>query len=382
MSVTGTAQPRSRRRYLVGYALLAPYVIYTIVFWVYPFLWGGVLSLQNWVLPGESPGASNFVILNPDTEPEYIGLGNFGKIFNLNIAGLQHQRDADTGELLYICGRQSVPASEVENYEDPCTPRYQSAREVAPDTYREWFQFDLFGSHYLVSAELPLFWNALWVSFKFMLFFMPVVIAGSLFLAMLLQRAPYFRGLFIAAYLSSYVVSGVAYSAVFKTMFARNGLVDEATYRLLGTRVGWFSDVQIALFSIAMIVAWKFVGYYGLIFLSGLNAIPGELYEAAKLDGSNAWKRFARITVPLLNPSFVIVVVFGTILSFNIFTEPFLITGGTPNDATNTFMLQIYRTTFEDLQIGLGAAMAIVMAVISFVTMTVMRRLVERLVTL
>jgi multiple sugar transport system permease protein len=136
------------------------------------------------------------------------------------------------------------------------------------------------------------------------------------------------------------------------------------------------------LFSIAAIVAWKFVGYYGLIFLSGLNAIPKDVYEAASLDGANASQRFFRVTIPLLNPALVVVLVFGTILSFNIFTEPYLITGGTPDDTTNTFMLLIYRTIFEDLRIGLGAAMAIVMAALSFLAMSIVRRLVEREVAL
>jgi multiple sugar transport system permease protein len=382
VSIISLARPKLSHRDWIAYALLAPYVIYAIVFWVYPFAWGVQLSSQNWVLPGAA-GSSTFVILSPDAEPENVGLDNFSRIFGFYVAELHQRQDDSTGELLFVCERQTVPASEIDNYEEPCVPRYESVRDVVPSgSYREWFQFDLFGRHYAVTAELPLFWNALWVAFKFMLFWLPMVIVGPLFLAMLLQRAKHFQGLFIAGYLSSYVISGVAYSAVFRTMFARGGLVDEAAYRLLGTRVGWFSDPQIALFSIAMIVAWKFIGYYGLIFLSGLNAIPREVYEAAKLDGASAWKRFWRITIPLLNPSFVVVIVFGTILSFNIFTEPFLITGGTPIDTTNTFMLQIYRTTFEDLKIGLGAAMAIVMAVMSFATMTVMRRLVEREVTL
>lgn len=381
-STTVSSQLKPRRRYWVAYALLAPYVIYAIVFWVYPFVWGGVLSLQNWVLPGDQPSSSMYAILNPDVAPEFVGLDHFGRIFSLHVDELQQRQDEGTNELLFVCGRTTVPASEVEDYEEACVPRYEAVRDVAPTGYREWFQFDLLGKHYAITSLMPLFWNALWVTFKFMFFFMPLVIVGSLFLAGLIQRANRFQGLFIAGYLSSYVISGVAYSAIFKTMFAPTGLVDEAAYRLLGMRVGWFSNPQVALISIAGIVAWKFVGYYGLIFLSGLNAIPKEVYEAAKLDGASVWRRFRRITIPLLNPSFVIVVVFGTILSFNIFTEPFLITGGTPQNTTNTFMLQIYRTTFQDLRIGLGAAMAIVMAVISFGTMTAMRRLVEREVTL
>ena len=375
---------RRRHQWVVAYLLLAPYLAYAMVFWVYPFVWGGILSLQQWVIP-TGQGTAVFVILNPDANPEHIGLDNFARILSLKVAELPRRIDADTGEPLYVCGRKTVVESEIGDYEGPCEPRYKSVHDVVPRGYSEWFQTDLEGllhKRYVVASELPLFWNGLVVTFKFFVFFMPTVTVGSLLLAMALQRAQHLQGIFIAGYLSSYVVAGVAYSAVFKTLFARNGLVDDTVYHLLGTRVGWFSDTKIALFSIAAIVAWKFVGYYGLIFLSGLNAIPKDVYEAASLDGANASQRFFRVTIPLLNPALVVVLVFGTILSFNIFTEPYLITGGTPHDTTNTFMLLIYRTIFEDLRIGLGAAMAIVMAVLSFAAMTIVRRLVEREVAL
>jgi multiple sugar transport system permease protein len=375
---------RRRHQWVVAYVLLAPYLVYAMVFWVYPFVWGGILSLQRWVIP-TGRGTSVFVILNPDVNPEHIGLGNFTEIVSLKIAELPRRIDTETGQPLYVCGRKTVTESEIGNYEGSCEPRYVSVHDVVPRGYSEWFQTDLRGllnKRYVVASRLPLFWNGLVVTLKFFVFFMPMVTVGSLLLAMALQRARHLQGIFIAGYLSSYVVAGVAYSAVFKTLFARNGLVDDTVYRLLGTRVGWFSDTKLALFSIAAIVAWKFVGYYGLIFLSGLNAIPKDVYEAANLDGANAPQRFFRVTIPLLNPALVVVLVFGTILSFNIFTEPYLITGGTPDDTTNTFMLLIYRTIFEDLRIGLGAAMAIVMAALSFLAMTIVRRLVEREVAL
>jgi multiple sugar transport system permease protein len=228
----------------------------------------------------------------------------------------------------------------------------------------------------------PQFWNALWVTFKFWAVFLPMVIVASLGLAMLFQRVKRFRAFYIAGYLASYTMAGVAYSVVFRLLLAGNGLINTWMWNIFHIRVPWFTDPRIAIGSIALVVVWKFIGYYGLIFLAGLQAIPGELYEAAAIDGASVWTRFWRITIPLLNPSFTIIFVFVTILSFGIFTEPFLITGGGPLGSTQTFMLLIYQKTFENLEAGYGSAMAISMAAISFSAVILVRKAIEREVTL
>jgi len=112
--------------------------------------------------------------------------------------------------------------------------------------------------------------------------------------------------------------------------------------------------------------------------LAGLNAIPKELYEAAQLDGANAMARFQYITIPLINPSFTVIFVFATILSFGIFTEPYLISGGGPLDRSRTFMLLIYQRTFENLEAGYGSALAILMAALSFAAVVLVRKVIER----
>ncbi len=288
---------RPRRIHWIAYLLVAPYVIYNLVFWVYPFVWGLIIAFQEWN------------IVSP--RKEWVGLGNF---------------------------QQVVTNSQ--------------------------------------------FWNALWVTAKFWIVFLPAVTVASLLLALMLQRVSHFRGFYIAAYLASYTMAGVAYSVVFMLLLSGNGLINTWIWKLFHVRVPWFTDPRLAMISIAMVVVWKFVGYYGLIFLAGLNAIPRELYDAAAVDGANAWQRFLHITIPLLNPSFTVVFVFATILSYGIFTEPYLITGGGPLGSTQTFMLLIYQKTFENLEAGLGSAMAISMAALSFASTGVVRRLIEREVAL
>jgi len=106
--------------------------------------------------------------------------------------------------------------------------------------------------------------------------------------------------------------------------------------------------------SIAMIVVWKFMGYYGLIFLAGLQSIPKSLYESAEIDGASNWTQFWRITIPLLNPSFIIILVFAVML------------------------MQIYHQTFTALHAGYGSSFAILVAIISFTFVFVIRKMVER----
>ena len=130
--------------------------------------------------------------------------------------------------------------------------------------------------------------------------------------------------------------------------------------------------------SIALVVSWKFTGYYALFFLSGLNNIPKAIYEAARIDGANPWQSFFKITVPLLNPTFVMIIVFATITSFNLFAEPYMITGGGPMNATKTMMLEIYNRVFEFLQVGYGSTLAIVSAIITFIFVCIFKKLVER----
>jgi multiple sugar transport system permease protein len=301
-TVAGTpalgARPSQKgRNNWTGYFLVSPYVIYNIVFWLYPFVFGFIIAFQRWN------------IISP--EREFVGLDNFVK-----------------------------------------------------------------------SLTNPQFWNALLVTFKFWIYFLPAVTIASLGLAMLLQRVKRFRGLYIAGYLASYTMAGVAYSIVFRLLFSGNGLINNVIWEVFHVRVPWFTDPRIAMMSIALIVVWKFIGYYGLIFLAGLQGIPRELYDAASIDGSSAWTSFWRITVPLLNPSITIIFVFATILAFGIFTEPYMITGGGPLGSTQTFMLLIYQKTFENLEAGFGSAMAILMAAFSFGAVALVRKAVEREVML
>ena len=232
-------------------------------------------------------------------------------------------------------------------------------------------------SNFIGVLNDPLFWISFKNSLYFMVVYVPLSVVFALGVALLLRRIKFLQSFFATGYLMSYISAGVAYSIIFRLLFSGDGLINTWLSKINIT-IPWFSDPDIAMASIALIVVWKFLGYYCLIFLAGLQNIPKSLYESASIDGASEWVQFYKITVPLLNPSFTIVLVFAVMLSFNVFTEPYMITGGGPLDSTQTFVMQIYHQTFSALHAGYGSSFAIIVAAISFMFVFAIKRTVER----
>lgn len=228
----------------------------------------------------------------------------------------------------------------------------------------------------------PVFLDCTRNTFNFMLYFIPSVLACSLFLAILLNRVKYFKGFFSLGFLLAYVSSGVAYSLTFSMIFADYGPINNFLFHHFNFTIPWFSSPQLAMLSIVIVVVWKMIGYYGMILLAGLQSIPESVYEAAELDGANSWTKFWKITIPLLNPAITTIMVLAIILSFGIFTEPFMITEGGPMRRTYSFMLMVYINAFSKLQAGYASALALVIAALSFSCVWVVRKLIEREVSL
>jgi multiple sugar transport system permease protein len=126
--------------------------------------------------------------------------------------------------------------------------------------------------------------------------------------------------------------------------------------------VVWLGHPDYAIWTLILLAAWQF-GSPMLIFLAGLKQIPEQLYEAASIDGANAWQRFLRITLPMLTPIIFFNLIMQIISGFKVFTQAFIITGGRPLDTTLFYALYIYRRAFENYQMGYASAMAWVMLV-------------------
>ncbi|ATY32217.1 carbohydrate ABC transporter permease [Sphingomonas psychrotolerans] len=250
----------------------------------------------------------------------------------------------------------------------------------------QWRFFDepvFTGAHNLVtSVQDPQFLQALWNVLRFLAMYVPIALGGALLVAFGLQHVGRGRAFIALCFLLSNVSSGVALSLVFTKIFSSTGPLNSLIFDGTGIRIPWTNHPTLAMLAIALVVAWKFVGYYGLILYSGLLAVPKEIYDAARLDHASPLTRLVRITLPMINPQLMMVLVFAILVSFGLFTEPFLITGGGPGDSTVTPQMMIYETAFRRLQPSHAAMMSILVSLISYLLVVLARRLFERKVVL
>ena len=211
----------------------------------------------------------------------------------------------------------------------------------------------------------PAFYNALKNTLIILVIQVPIMIALATVLAVLLN-SPLLKakGLFRFAFFAPVVVGEVAYSAVFRLMFNLDfGIVNKFIGAIGLPRVDWFSNVTPAMTLIIIAVTWRWAGYNAIIILAGLQSIPEDVYEAARLEGASPIQQFFRITLPLLKPVIVFCVVLSIIGTMQLFTEPFLITNrGGPGGGTETLGVFLYRQGFTSLNFGYASAIAYTMA--------------------
>jgi multiple sugar transport system permease protein len=203
------------------------------------------------------------------------------------------------------------------------------------------------------------FWNALKNTAVFCLGSVPLAIGGGLLLALLLnQRLPgirVFRGLYYVPYVTSWVAVALVWSWLFDRDY---GLVNLALHFVGVTGPAWLSDPRWALPAVMVVFAWKWMGFYALILLAGLQNIPPTLYDAAAIDGAGIWARFRHVTLPLLSPATFFVIVTALINALNVFDPIVVMTQGGPNDSTQTLVKYIVDNAFQFFQIGYASTVA------------------------
>ncbi|MCG0238377.1 MAG: sugar ABC transporter permease [Firmicutes bacterium] len=224
----------------------------------------------------------------------------------------------------------------------------------------------------------PRVWAAFINSYKFLLFFLPVVLVLAVSIALLVNSLPWGAHWYTVLFFLPYLASGVATSLVAEGLIAVNGPLNLWLVRTFGFRPPWLESPGWATAIIVALIAWKFAGYYALIYLAALRSIPRDLYEAAAIDGAGPWTRFWRITWPNLYPATFTVVVLAVGLMFGIFTEPYVLTRGGPNLATHTWHLEIYHQAFANFRAGYASAVALLNAVCTFVGVAVVRWIMQR----
>ena len=173
------------------------------------------------------------------------------------------------------------------------------------------------------------------------------------------------RGFFRAVFFFPVLLSPVVVALIWKWILQRDGLLNGVITAFGGTPTLWLAESGPAFFWVVFVSIWAHMGFYTLILLAGLQAIPADLYEAAQLDRASPWRTLTRITLPLLMPNMLVVLVLAAIKAVQTFDEVFVLTGGGPGSAT-TFIVQfIYQTGFQE-QVrlyGLAAAGSLLLAV-------------------
>ncbi len=218
--------------------------------------------------------------------------------------------------------------------------------------------------------------SAFWVTYKFMLVFVPLVVAMSLVVSVLIHGLPRFKSLFLIGFFLPYLSSGVVSALIVKGFLSYNSPMNEGL-RAIGIGIDWLGGPWSALLVVGLIMAWKFTGYYALILTSGLENIDREIYEAAAIDGVSSTSRFWRITLPLLYPALYTTLILAFGVTFSIFTEVYQLTGGGPNFATNTWQMEIFSQAFKNLQAGYASAIALLASLATFASIFLIRKLLE-----
>ena len=204
---------------------------------------------------------------------------------------------------------------------------------------------------------------------------------GSLALAVGLNQGLRGTSIFRALYYSPVVTSLVATAVVWLWILdPQFGVVNQALRALGLPAPGWASDSRWAMPTVIVTFSWREIGYFTVIYLAGLQSIPNELKEAARIDGANAWRVFRHITLPLLVPTTLFVLVLGLIRATqNAFGVVYVMTGGGPVEATNVIVLYLYQQAFQFFRMGYASAVAYVLfAIVFFATLLQFRLLGKR----
>jgi multiple sugar transport system permease protein len=217
--------------------------------------------------------------------------------------------------------------------------------------------------NYTKMGNDPRFWNSLALTAVYTGSTVVLQVVIGLSLALLVLRIPRGQGLLRLAAILPIVLAPVVVGLFWRTLVLAPdfGLVDLVTRALgLGSH-NWLGDPQLALISVIAIHTWQWTPFAFLVLLASLATLPPDVYEAARLDRASAWQRFRYITLPLIRPAVVMVVILRTMTALSAFAAIFAATGGGPGSATEILNLYAYRTSFTELSIGYGSALAMVL---------------------
>ena len=234
--------------------------------------------------------------------------------------------------------------------------------------------------NYARLVETPLFWHALGNTLYFVVVGVPLSIGLSLAAALLLDsRLAHFKPLFRTALFAPVVTTIVAVAVVWRYLFhTRYRMVNYALEQAGIGPIDWLGDPQWAMPTIILLAVWKNFGYNMVILLAGLQAIPGTLYEAARIDGASWWRQIVHITLPMLGPTLLMVAILTTAGYFQLFAEPYVMTQGGPLRSTVSVLYFMYEEGFKWWNFGAASAVALLLFALVFAVTWMLMRLGRR----
>ncbi|MDA8411435.1 MAG: sugar ABC transporter permease [Treponema sp.] len=211
----------------------------------------------------------------------------------------------------------------------------------------------------------PMFWQTLGNTFVYVLAVVPLVLVLSLALALPLSKegggAGFFRSVYYMPAMLSLIIVGIAWRWILGFDL---GIVNYALKSVGLGPVPWLIKGSMAMTSLVVVTVWTRVGYFMMMFIGGLQAIPSTFYEAARIDGAGRFDIFRRITLPLLRPIVLVVAVLATIEAFKAYELIYVMTQGGPGSSTKLLVQYIYQSAFEEDRLGYASAMSVILLVI------------------
>lgn len=251
-------------------------------------------------------------------------------------------------------------------------------------SFSEW---NLIGSMHFVGfksifAELkhPYFTKAMSNTLVFVIMNVPLTVGSAFIIAMLLNNVRFkvlFRAIYFMPVVTSVVASVMVWQWLFHPDFGPINAVLNGVFHL-PVKILWLGSTKTAMLSIVIMNAWQTLGYGLILFLAGLQAVPGVYYEAATIDGANKWQKTRMITVPLLSPTTFYCVITSIIGSFQVFGQPYLLTQGGPLRSTYTIAMHIFQKGFTDMEMGRACAVSLVLFVIIIIITGIQFRVSKR----
>lgn len=222
-------------------------------------------------------------------------------------------------------------------------------------------------ANYVKLFHNPVFYKVLWNTFIYLFIAVPILVIFPLFLAVLINQKIKGVTLYKILIYLPVIVSIVVAAIAFKWLYADQGILNYVVTSLGFKSIGWLTDPNYALYSVIIVTIWKGIGYYMIIYLAALMSVPNELYEACDIDGASFLTKHLTVTVPHIMPTIALVTTISAISAMKVFAEIYVMTKGGPLNSSKTIVYYIYERAFENLDLGIASAMAVVLLIIVMV---------------